>query len=68
MVSKEALKRKTQTQRKFEELNQKIQDLPQQNQELSRRFEDLEAEQQRTRIKSQDLEGIALLVEATKNL
>ena len=32
VVSKEALKRKRQTQDKFEELNQKIQDLTQQNQ------------------------------------
>ena len=51
VVSKEALKRKRQTQDKFEELNQKIQDLTQENQELSRRVEDLEIEKQRTRIK-----------------
>ena len=68
VVSKEALKRKRQIQRKFEGLNQKIQDLTQQNQELSRTVEDLEAEQQRTRRKSQALEGIALLAEAAKNL
>ena len=49
VVSKEALKRKRQTQDKFEELNQRIQDLTQQNQELSTRVEDLETEQQRTR-------------------
>jgi len=52
VVSKEALKRKRKTQRKFEELNKKIQDLTQQNQELSTRVEDLEVEQQRTRRKS----------------
>ena len=68
MVSKEALKRKRWTQDKFEELNQKIQDLTQQNQELSKRVEDLEVEQQRTRRKSQALEGIAFLAEATKDL
>ena len=68
MVSKEALKRKRQTQGKFEELNQKIQDLTQQNQELSRKVEDLEAEEQRTRRKSQALEGIALMAEAAKNI
>ena len=68
VVSKEALKRKRQTQSKFEELNQKIQDLTQQNQELSMRVEVLEVEQQRTRRKSQALEGIALLAKATKDL
>ena len=68
VVSKEALKRKRRTQGKFEDLNQKIQDLTQQNQELSRKVEDLETEQQRTRRKSQALEGIALLAEAAKNL
>ena len=68
MVSKEALKRKSQTQNRCEELEQKIQDLTQQNQELSKRVEDLEAEQQRTRRKTQALEGIALLAEASKDL
>ena len=68
VVSKEALQRKRQTQGKFEELNQKIQDLTQQNQELSRKVEDLEVEHQRTRRQSNALEGISLLAEATKNL
>ena len=67
VVSKEALKRKRKTQSKFEELNQKIQDLTQHTQELSRRVEDLEAQQQRNKRKSQALEGIALLAEAAKN-
>ena len=68
VVSKEALKRKRQTQSKFEELNHKIQDLTQQNLELSKRVEDLEVKQQRTKIKSQALEGIAILDEASKNI
>ena len=51
-----------------EELEQNIQDLTQQNQELSKRVEDLEAKQQRTRRKTQVLEGIALLAEATKDI
>ena len=68
VVAKEALKRKRRTQGKFEELNQKIQDLTQKNQELSRKVEDLEVEEQRTRRKLQDLEVIALLAEAAKNL
>ena len=38
------------------------------NQELSNRVEDLEAEKQRTRRKTQALEGISLLVEAAKDI
>ena len=68
VVLKEALKRKRQTQNRCEELEQKIQDLNQQNQELSRRVEYLEAQQQRTRRKTQALEGIALLAEEAKYL
>ena len=68
MVSKEALKRKRQTQNLCAELKQTIQEVTQQNQELSKRVEDLEAEQQRTRRKTQALEGIALLAEAAKDL
>ena len=45
-----------------------IQDLTQQNQELSKSVEDLEADHQKTRKKSQALEGIALLAEAIKDL
>ena len=45
-----------------------MQYLTQQNQELSRRVEDLEVQQQRTRRKTQALEGITLLVEAAKDL
>ena len=47
-VSKEYFKRKRQTRSQFEELNQKIQNLTQQNERLSKKIEDLEAEQQRT--------------------
>ena len=50
------------------ELQQTVQEITQQNQELSKRVEDLEAEQQRTRRKTQALEGIALLAEAAKDL
>jgi len=35
---------------------------------MSRKVEDLEAEEQRTKRKSQALEGIALLAEAAKKL
>ena len=67
-VSKEALRRKKQTQNQFGELNQTIQYLTRQNERLSKKVEDLEAEHQRTKRKSQALEGIALLAEAAKNL
>ena len=67
-VSKEALKRKRQTQNLYAELKQTVQDLTQQNQELSKRVKDLEADHQKTRNKTQALEGIALLEEATKDL
>ena len=67
-VSKEALKRKRQTQSLFIELKQTIQELTQQNQEMSKRVEDLEAYHRKARRKSQALEGIALLTEAPKDL
>ena len=67
-VSKEGLKRKRRTQSQFEELNQKIQNLTQQNERLSKKIEYLNAEQKITKRKSHALEGIALLAEATKNL
>ena len=68
VVPKEALKRKRWTQNLCAELKQTIQVVTQQNQELSKRVEDLEAEQQRTRRKTQALEGIALLAKAAKDL
>ena len=67
-VSKEVLKRKRKTESLCAELKQTIQEVTQQNQELSKRVEDLEAEQQRTRRKTQALEGITLLAEATKDI
>ena len=67
-VSKEALRRKKQTQIQFGELNQTIRDLTRQNERLSKKIEDLEAEQLRTRRQSHALGGIALLAEAAKNL
>ena len=67
-VSKEALKRKRQTQSLYAELKQTVQDLTQQNQELSKRVKDLVVDHQKTRKKTQALEGIFLLVEAAKDL
>ena len=66
--SKEALKRKRQTESLFTELKQTIQELTQQNEELTKRVEDLEVDHQKARRKTQDLEGIALLAEAAKDL
>ena len=68
VVLKEALNRERKTQNMCEELEKKIQDLAQQNQELSKTVEDLEVEQQRTRRKTQALEGITLLPKAAKDL
>ena len=68
VVSMEELKRKRNKQILCAELKQTIQEVTQQNKELSKIFEDLEAEQQRTRRKTQDLEGIFLLTEAAKDL
>ena len=67
-VSKEDLKRKRQTQSLYAKLKHIIQDLTQQNQELSKRVEDLEADHQKTRKKTQALEGIVFLAEAAKDL
>ena len=50
------------------ELKQIVQDITQQNQELSKRVEDIEADHQKTRRKTQALEGISLLAEAAKYL
>ena len=67
-VSKEALKRKRQTQSPCAELKQTVPDISQENQKLSKRVEDLEADHQKTRRKTQALEGITLLAEAAKYL
>ena len=62
------MKRKRQTQSLCTELKQTVQDITQQNLELSKRVEDLEADHQKTRRKTQSLEGIAILAEAAKDL
>ena len=66
-VSKEALKRKRQTENRFTELSKTIQELTQQN-ELTKRVADLEADHLKARRKAQALERIALLAEATNDL
>ena len=68
IASKEALRRKRQTQSQFTKLKQTFQELTQQNEELTKRVEDLEAENLKARRKTQALEGIARLVEAAKDL
>ena len=67
-VSKEALKRKINTESQFTMLKQTIKDLQQQNEELNRKMANMEAEQLKARRKAQALEGIALLAEAAKDL
>ena len=68
VVSKEALKRKRNSDLQCAELKLTVKSLQQQNKELTRRLTDMEAEQQRARKKAQALDGIALLAEATKDL
>ena len=68
VVSREALKRKRQIENQFTQLKQTIQEMTQQNEELTRRVADLEANHLKAKRKTQALEGIALLVEATKYL
>ena len=67
-VSKEALKRKRQTESLFTELKQNIQELTQQNDKLKKRVVTFETDHQKARRKAQALEGIALLAEAAKDL
>ena len=67
-VSKEALKRKRNTESQFTMLKQTIKDLQQQNEELTRKMVEMEAKQLKARRKAQALEGIALLAEASKDL
>ena len=67
-VSIEALKRKRNTKGQFTMLKETIQDLQQQNEEITRKIAYMEADQLKVRRKSQALEGIALLAEATKDL
>ena len=67
-VSREELKRKRQAENQFTELKQTIQELQHHNEELTRRIANLEIDLLKTRRKSQALEGIALLAEATKDL
>ena len=67
-VSKEALKRKRATDLQCAELKQTVKGLQQQNEELRRRLADMEAEPKRAYKKAQALDGIALLVEAAKDL
>ena len=67
-VSKEALKRKIQTENQFTELRKTIQDLTLQNKELTKGVAYLEADHLKARRKAQDFEGIALLAEAAKYL
>ena len=67
-VSREALKRKRNTEGQFTMMKQTIQDLQPYNEELTKKIVDMEADQLKARRKAQALEGIALLAEAAKDL
>ena len=67
-VSKEALKRKRNSDLQCAELKQTVRSLQQQNKELTRRMTDMETEQKKARKKAQALDGIALLAESAKDL
>ena len=67
-ISKEALKRKRNTESQFTMLKQTIKDLQQKNEELTSKMTKMEAEQQKARKKAQALDGIDLLAEAAKDL
>ena len=62
------LRRKRNSDLQCAELKQTVIIIQQQNKELTRRMTDMEAEQQKARKKAQALDGIALLVEAAKDL
>ena len=67
-VSKEALKRKRNSDLQCAKLKQTVRSLQQQDKELTRRMKNMETEQQKARKKAEPLDGIALLVEAAKDL
>ena len=67
-VSKEALKRKRNTETQFTMLKQTIKGLQQQNEELTRKMAEMEVKQLNARRKAQAVEGIALLAEVAKYL
>ena len=67
-VSREALKRKRNTEGQLTILKRTIQDLQQHTEELIRKISDMEEDQLKARRKAQALEGIALLAEAAKDL
>ena len=67
-VSREALKRKRNTEGQFTMLKQIIKDLQQQNEEITRNIVDMEANQLKARRKAQALEGISLLAKEAKDI
>ena len=67
-VSKEALKRKREIQSQAKGLNQKIQNLSQQNEVLLKRIRSLEIEQEQSKKKSHALDRISMLAKVAKNL
>ena len=67
-VSKEVLKRKTVTDRYSTKLEKTVESLQQDNEDLQKKITDMEKKHKRAKKRSQSLDGIALLVEAAKEL
>ena len=67
-MSKEVLKRKRATDRYSTKLEETVQDLQQRNKELMKKINDMEKEQKKAKRKSKELDGIALLAKAAKDL
>ena len=68
VVSKEAPKRKRNSDLQCAELKLTVKSLQQQNEKLTKIMRKMEAEQQKAKKKAQALDGIALLAEAAKDL
>jgi len=67
-VSKEVLKRKKATDRYSTKLEKTVESLQQENEDLQKKIADMEKKHKRAKRRSQNLDGIALLAEAAKEL
>ena len=67
-VSKEVLKRKTTTDRYSTKLEKTVESLQQENEDLQKKIADMEKKHKRAKKRSRSLDGIALPVEAAKEL
>ena len=67
-VSKEVLNRKRASDRHCLKLEKTLENLQQENEDLQKRMAEMEKKHKRARRRTQSLDGIALLVEAAKEL